>query len=239
MTASPLTTLPIELQHSVNVRRTLGNIVRTSYAQPPMYAWDPAMRCDHVRIETGPRVGVAELTYVPLDGDDDAIAFENILAQYTTDDLVQIVGHPYGDQLQQQADTRLFEGRIDRHTGDVQGSPGSESEGVRFTARALPALDNESADHQVTGRWIITIPPTVLGDRVTIVRSPSLPAVFNFRGRPNMAADTVDLLPAGLPIQAIPFYAFTYDGDHTALYWTVRDAMLSLLAVWLIGTNLP
>jgi hypothetical protein len=181
-----------------------------------------------VRHESGPRVGRAEILYVPRGGDDGA--FETALERYTTDDQVKIVAGPVGNE------TVLFEGVISRLVSAVNADASGESEGVSLVAEPMTVLDNEHPDHIITGPWFTVEVGTSEHD-LFVTENPLYPAIFNFRGRPNRAATRTLSFDAANGTDTLNAYAFAPDGDSAAEYWTVADAILSLLCVWLYGPN--
>ena len=229
MTAPLSSAVVSEIAHQVYVRHASAGYLPVN-GSAEGWVYEPRLRCDWVRQENGLRMGAAEFVVVPLDSTDDSIAFEKILADFSTDDQVRVVVQSIDDELVEPADVVLFEGRLVRPRVQMQANAAEEHEIVRFTAEPLPVLDNRRGQHQIYGRWIAHDATTA-----DILDGYTLPAVFNFRGRPNMHATCSVTAGDG----SFAFPVFTDDDDPAGLFWTVRTALLSLLGQWLVGGNLP
>lgn len=224
-----------QLSHEVWIRRPSPDALYDNGGEDG-WELDLNLRCDWIRHEVGPLVGVAQFTYIPLDPDHDAQAFEEILKLYTTDDQVRVVVHPHDDELTGQdlegfSKQRRFEGRLVKPAFDVQAQGVRSHEIVTFTATAITQLDNESTDHLITGRWLAHPDEA---DKTLLMDGYVLPAVFNFRGMPNR--DPVNLITA--PWLNVAAYAFTND-DGGGEYWSVAQALLAIMVQWLSGINQP
>ena len=200
--------------------------------------------CERIRWQTGPAVGYAKLTYVPLTSADQAV--EDIAAQFTPDDHVQVRVLPIDDELVEQPEEEnqvavMFEGYIARVVAEMQGASGGgggdSREQVTFTALPLARLDNEQSDHLVTGRWMYD-PAGTGATTVFVAETPGLPAIFNFRGRPNMSAAAAAVVTAthttGVTMTT-PL--FTHDDDTAGLFWRLGDALGSIMVMWLYGRS--
>lgn len=230
--------LPVE--HAVYVRRALAGYLPV-YSAPGGWTYDLALRCDEIKYKIGAKVGLAKFTYIPdnqlgTPGVND-VPFEAAMNRYTPDDHVAVLVKPINDELVQQAsngdDHVLFEGTLGRHRIDAQADARGAVEKVRFVAQPFPMLDNDLTSHQITGRWVAGLNE---GDTPFVVEARNLPAVFNFQGRPNMAPSnqTFSFRYAGADVTA---RLFTVDEDPDGEYWTVREAMKSLLGWWLYGRS--
>ena len=217
---------------------------------------EPRLRCERIDYKSGAQCGSAAFSYVPQNDADRSI--ESGLDAFGTDDQVQVMVFPYDDPMVHPADPAqnddgspngfvLFEGVLSRHVPQLKGGANS-SEGVGFVAFPMAVLDNELVDHLITGRWISnyvsdqggdttthkhTQFPDLGTDRAFVVETPTLPATFNHRGRPNMST-VATLTNAGHDLDAA---LFTHDDDPTGDYWTLGRALASLLAVWLFGAK--
>jgi hypothetical protein len=227
-----------QVQHLVYVRHLADGTVSPYYFSDGWQV-DPRLRCDSIRMEAGKRVAVAEIAYIPPTGGD--LSAESIVAQYHWDDQVKVVALPHPDELTQQpadvsledAGTTLFIGRLSRPRIDIQAEGRSNIERVNFTAFAMPILDNKISDHVITGRWV-----SAADHGVSIVETYELPAVFNFRGRGNMAVEPrvyTRIVPANRAFAQAR--VFTYDGDPLGQTWSFREALASLICVWLFGAG--
>src|SRR3990172_537095 len=204
------------------------------------WTWVPQWQCEKVVQRKGPAVGEAHLQWVPISSSE--FAAEQVLASMSHDDQVQVRVGPHEDELAlQPADENqskiVFEGYVGRVVMDIQGRDDQSSERVSAIAFPLPRLDNESSDHIITGRWTRYAGINSGSGRHFVVESPSQPAVFNFRGRPNRIQDPDELTwiqkTAYQPTLLAP--VFTHDDDPAGRFWTVGEALASILVMWLFG----
>lgn len=201
---------------------------------------EPNLRCLFVRHEAGPGLGSARFDYVPLN--QAQIAIEFALSAYTTDDQVKVVADPIAGTDPPDAHV-LFEGVLGKHALAVNSDASGASESVGFVAQPLALADNDHPDHAVTGPWFPvplatpSDPEPEEGREVFVLENPMVPAVFNFRGRPNRAATRKIQTTVGNGNITMRAHTFAEDGRLDAEYWTVGDALAALLVVRLYGTT--
>ena len=212
--------------------------------------WEPAydLRVREVRLQRGPQPGWAVFDYVP-GGDNPASLLravepiEAMLERYGVDDQVRVVklsrggGQFAGDDIPvgsgEDTGIVIFEGVLSRHTPLVERSGEREREQLTLTAIAAPQIDNGCPDRIIRGRWLAD--PSDPSGPPLIVDGPSVPAVFNAGGRPNMHPDAE--LSVGGGGQSLSAKLYASEGDPAAIYWTVRDALMSVCAVWMYGPD--
>jgi len=199
---------------------------------------DWSLRCRGFSMVSGAAVGRAAFDFIPTDGT--LPSFEKIVGQrYTTDDLVRVVVPPIdhevlGSDLPASTEwLTVFEGVFDRIPFEVGMATGMrEEERMDFIGVPLPVLDNVAPEHLIRGRWVAA-DPTAASVTPAVVESMDLPAVFNFRGRPNMSAAEASSSVGGGKTLTAP--VFTHDDDAAGKYWTVGQAIASILMMWGFG----
>ena len=206
------------------------------------------LRCLGFSLEMGPGVGRAEFDFVPTDGR--LPSFEQVLNRYSTDDVVRVLVEPPDhetlavDMPEPGSWLTVFEGVLERIPFEVSMAGMRDEETIKFVAVPTSALDNVMAEHRLRGRWIAATPaaPGAEPTEATpaVVEATDLPAVFNFRGRPNRSASdqmTVTLSED----RELPAWLFTHDEDSHGEYWTVAQALAAVVAMWGIGpaSDLP
>lgn len=210
------------------------------------WAFSPDLRVREVRLQKGSDPGWATFDYVTLAGIE---PIESMVRRYWADDQVRVVQTIANtDLLINDVDTDdivpglaepgglvVFEGVLSRSTVTAERSGDTERETMSITAFAAPEIDNTHPDHKVRGRWVVD--PDNLVDSPLIIDGPDVPAVFNAGGRPNMHANGTMTAIASSPAGAMSMVAklFTSDGDPGAEYWTVQQALLSTIVMWLYG----
>ena len=189
---------------------------------------DPQLLCSQVVVRSGTAMGHASFMVVGLDNE--PLPAEDVLRSYAPNDEVRVTLGPAPDgRDDEDADDRvLFAGLLSRATFDTSRHADTERETQGLVALPWPAIDNRASEHLVRGRWLIDPQST---SSTQVIESPAIPPVFNAGGRPNRNASQ-KFTSQGPALSA---YAFTYDGDPDAKYWTVGDAVASLLAKWLFG----
>ncbi len=201
------------------------------------WVFDPRLRCQDIIHRAGPNVGDARFRFVPDAGV--VTPIETIAADYHPDTQVRVEVWPYESTLG--ADTGVediglvvFEGMLERQALRAGVAGGRDREDADFVALAMPWIDHRAAEHLITGRWVY-----VPGGGWDRVESPLVPAAFNYRGRGNMDGDDGHRLTAAGVAASVQLTArpFTHDDDPDGRYWTVREALRSLLAQWLYGVD--
>ncbi|MEM9415004.1 MAG: hypothetical protein AAGA29_05930 [Planctomycetota bacterium] len=212
------------------------------------WEYDAFLRVREVRLQRGTNAGWAKFDYVALVGIE---PIESMIARYATDDQVRVVQRSTastGDLLIEGLDDIIpgsaeetglvvFEGVLSRSSIVAERSGDDERESMTITAFAAPEVDNTHPDHVVRGRWVAD--PDNLVDTPLIIDGPAVPAVFNAGGRPNMHASATLTAIAASPGGPMSMVAklFTGDGDPEAEYWTVQQALLSTIVMWLYGQD--
>ena len=202
------------------------------------------LRLREVRLQQGAAPGWATFDYLSLAG---IQPIESMLGRYWADDQVRVIQHTSpvgGDLLVEGIDEDdivpgsaeptglvIFEGVLSRSSITAERSGDDEREEMSITAFAAPEIDNTHPDHTIRGRWIAN--PDGFANNMLLVDGPSVPPVFNAGGRANMHhLATLEASAGGMVMSAS---IFTADDDPNAKYWTVQDALLSLLVMWLFG----
>ena len=192
------------------------------------FSWvNNVVRCDRVVYRQGPSVGYAELV----------VQFSNATL---AEQLEQVkLGQDVGIQVKaENGDVHLlFAGQLMRHSIQVQADPpASATQEVRVLAIPFPAIESGEYARLIRGRAM----QIVAGEKThqTVVESLSLPAIFNWQGRPNM--DSRD--PASIALGGgATFEArwFTHD-DHMpesgqSSWWTVEAAIKHVVGFYCYG----
>ena len=191
-----------------------------------------------IALRGGDRVGrpyFAQLMWRPPDGDP---SVEAAHARYAIDDQIKIVAIVAEES---NAEYVVFEGTIQRFSTDLKhegadafGLP-REREGVFFTAFADPWRDDVTDKHVITGRWWLPNGGTFDSRAPIILRSRTVPPVFNLGGRPNMTDSGYTFTP--VVGRLTDCRAFTHEDDPDAKFWTVGAAIKSILGYWLYGLD--
>lgn len=228
------------LSQRVLIKRALGltAIEAAAVGDPTAggFAYDWHLRCRGFSCVSGASVGSATFDFVPTDGQ--LPSFETVLNQYSTDDRVRVIVDPPDhpvigiDLPEGQEGLTVFEGVFERVPFEVSAVGGIDDERVEFVAVPNPAMDNVAPEHRVRGRWVAK-DPTAQVPALGVVETLDLPAVFNFRGRPNQSTLTVTSAELGTGTLAAPLY--THDDDPLGQRWTVRTALASVLVAWGVG----
>lgn len=195
------------------------------------FAWDGRMRVEEVRWNRGIDPGHASISIIPLDEDH---SVEYLMQGYTTDDQVRIFGVGTDAQFDQGGGKLLFGGVLARAPWQIEAQGDQERESLRFVAFPYPTLDNKSRAHLIAGRYIHH--PSFEGggnSGIRALESPDIPAVFNFEGLPNKGGSKTFQTPSS----GLSFQVFTYEEDKHAEWWTVRDALASVLGYALTGVG--
>ena len=196
---------------------------------------DPRLRPEFVRTQVGASPAIAGFTFIPLTSVDETI--EQQMRNYSIDDQVRIVVDPIQDQgvtqfdlLAQENGEILFEGILQRNTPSLQGRDNGDVEQTDLTAFALSSLDNQATHNIIRGRMV-----AVDSSTISEIETPDLPAVFNFRGRPNLSnATTISAKVAkGQATIAAPLW--THDDDSNARPATLARALQLILVSKLYG----
>lgn len=247
--AAPISTYQFRpLAPLVYVRRAVDGGAVLDGADRSGWVLDDALRCDSVTHYKGGRVAEASFTYIPLPPQSD-LGFEQMLSYYSTDDQVSVVIPPVEDASAQDtgdpgSGTLIFEGVLSRHPFTAQADGGRDIESARMAAFALPTLPELYPATMLWYRWMADAFATteggegVEGGQATPIiqgESIALPVVFNFRGRPNRDATNAITTPI-TQFSGMAGSPFTHDDDPRGAYWTVRDAIRSVLIYWVLGT---
>ncbi len=206
---------------------------------------EPRLICDQVTVASGARMGTADFTVTPQQAEvgvpAESHAIEDLLSKFSTDDQVRVVVEPYLDPAGGGAVTPIFEGVLQRHRARIVSQANGRGESVALFAWPMPAaIDARGPAHLIRGRWISDLRtparPTSMGANrdVYVVESPVLPAIFNFRGRPNKHPQ-VKLRCGPQGDKQIESPVFTHDYDVQGEWWTVGDALAAIVAVWGLG----
>lgn len=216
--------------------------VRTPKVNGESSGWRPVgeLRCLNVALLAGPRPGHATFDIVKTDLT--AAAMEDVLAAYPPDTQVRVVIYPYDSAAGIDGGTDaqgviVFEGVLNRTETEANNNPDGDEEGARLHAAALPWIDAGSKQHLITGRWVWS-PPADEESPGTwdVIESPLVPVTFNYRGRGNMDADDAHKqTSSGLSGGELTARPFTHDDDPAGQPWTLREAIKSLLVMWLYG----
>lgn len=202
-------------------------------------AWD--LRCRSFTCEGGPGVGSALLEHVSASGS--RPSFESVIGDYDIDDRVRVIVYPMdhpvlGSDLPAGLEAMtVFEGLIDRVPFELGAASLNDEERVLIQALPNPVYDDVAPSHTIRGRWVAD-DPAAETPAVAVLETLDLPAVFNFRGRPNCSDATVEAMTSGGPLTG---HLFTHDDDEGGLMWTLGKAIAALLVVWGVGvdTTLP
>ncbi|MBI1369043.1 MAG: hypothetical protein GC162_10365 [Planctomycetes bacterium] len=222
------------VKHRVYTRRLRQTRRAFMNGEHGSWTFDPALQCDFVRIEAGAGNHVAQLKYIPEDKANATL--ERMLAIYSTDDQVKVVVDPVNDPGVKQtgpfasgtSGIVLFEGVMHTQNQSIQtGESGGEF--LTFTSRAMPYMDNRLYWRQIFGRWMKT------GSQVGMIETPDLPAVFNFRGRPNRHGSETIYAQVAQMKQTLTAPLWTHDDDPKAQPWTAREAIASILVERVFG----
>ncbi|MBB6429225.1 hypothetical protein [Algisphaera agarilytica] len=228
------------LTHSVYVKkvRTPGSSFDGSPVGAPTdggFTIDYSIRCLMFSCILGASVGRADFDFISQDGG--LPEFEHVLNTYTTDDQIRVTVSPMDHEVlgvelpDGVSELTVFEGVIERMPFSV-GLPGArDDERVDFIAMPLPALDNVAPEHLITGRWV-AVDPTAQTIEPAVIESLDLPAAFNLGGKPNRSDQTVNATLSGLA-----GHVFTHDRDPNGSYWTVAEAIRSILVMWGFGPD--
>ncbi len=226
-----------ESEHFVFVRRT-GAV----NGETAGWKFDPNLRCQEVTIRAGLGLGRATFNYVPLDMTIPSI--ESIAARYHPDTQVRVELHPPGlDTPSEGEGLAVFEGVLERQPLSVVSHNGEEDETCDFVAVAMPWLDARTSQHHAVMRWYHRSLDDSGGaggplGPWLLIETRTVPAAFNYRGRANMdTADAHKRPAAGLLVGALDARGFTHDDDPTGGFWTVGEAIKSLLVQWLYGSG--
>lgn len=237
MSEQGLTTRTIKpVRHLVYTRRAADGALPTDHSDDG-WKLDEQLVCGQIVLRAGARVGDA--TFVLLPRLASQMRVEHTLNRYSIDDQVQVRTLPVDDELVAQpeapAQSRvLFEGVLGRANFDVQTQGDQARETISFIAQPFPRLDNRSTSHMIVGRWGFDrrAATEANGNDPIIFDSHTLPAVFNFRSRPNCGRQKIAATMEG---QLVVAPAFTHDDDGVGTYWTLKQALASTIITWLYG----
>ncbi len=216
----------------------------------PAWARDYYLRCDLVKVQAGPLPGLAQFVLLPFNPAG-SMAFEDLLKGYTIDDRVRVTVYPPADPGMDNGKpaarngTVLFDGQILRHQFNVQdqqlqdGGEGGCAETVSFIGLPIAVLDDRQSSHIIRGRWMADPLKTgsVSGADLYVLESPLVPAAFNAGYRPNCHAQATVACTLTAGGESVQCPVFTHDDDYAGSYWTIRQALLSILGYWLTGPD--
>lgn len=233
MTATITSNLLPAVRQFVYTRRRAAGGLPLINGETSGWTFDENLICEQIDYTDGPQVGTARFRLEPRDATKFRIDFG--LAAYHIDDQVQVRAFPPQSELIQQAPDQgavLFEGYLPRQSFSITNNEQQASEGVTFTAKAMPALDNLLSEHLIRGRWMFDrkTATEAAGNETFVSLSPFMPAVFNADGKPNMGQQKIARQIAETMISAP---AFTHDADPTGQFWTVRAALASIIIQWI------
>ncbi len=143
----------------------------------------------------------------------------------------------------------LIHGYIDGHGMSINGSP---NKGGSYRRRAMKIRSifrraGRRKPSTIQGRYMLskgaseaiddedppsTDPVDMDWDELA-KRIESLPAIFNFQGKPNRLARPVLVKDSIAHDPNAPIHLFTYDGDPEAEYWTFLQALRYLVMIYL------
>ena len=234
MTAALTSNLLPTVKHFVYTRRRATGAVPMINGEQDGWTLDENLICEQIEFRDGPQVGTARFRLEPRDATKFRIDYG--LSAYHIDDQVRVMAYPpTGELVQQSPDQNgivLFEGYLPRQMFSITNNERQADEGVALIAMAMPALDNQLTEHLITGRWMFErkTATEAAGNEAFVSLSPSLPAVFNADGAPNMGQHK---LARQIGATMISAPAFTHDADPSGRFWTVRAALGSILIRWL------
>jgi hypothetical protein len=222
-------------------RRPLADGAQLLNGEQDGWLVEPRLRCDSIVNAIGLRGSSAQFAFVAPSIDDTTVAFEEAMKAFSTDDQVRVEVFPPNDPLVQQEPTDppkgklRFEGVLRRHQFQVDPVSGEQ---VTLLAHGTPTVMNRQTEHLVYGRWVAH---ETFASRV--IESMTLPAVFNFRGKPNRNPyqQIKPAIPSGGYMESVAdlrAFVFTHDSDPAGQYWTFRQALASLVIRWLYGSHL-
>jgi len=233
--SSPPTSSPIqrEVRTDVYVRPAVyGGSDYKKLTKDSGFEWDPLLRVNQVRWQTGVNPGHVTMEVVPFDRDQ---SIESLFSRYNVDDQVAVYTTPldaFGGEGGASGGRLMFAGALQRTPFTIDASGGRENEQLRLVAVPFPVIDNQVTGRIIRGQWYYH-PSFQTATRIRILETPSMPAVFNFNGRPNMhGGQSFDH-----PTFNFDYRAFTDPDNAAATWWTVRDALQTLIAVWIYGPD--
>lgn len=223
MASSDTSRIRAALVTDVKVRRVSPGAEPPTDGETSGFGWDAYLRCEEVVWRAGTQFGHASLSAITRSGEVPGV--ENAWQVYWPDDQVQIVAYAGGDEYV------LLEGPLSRQPFGIQRQGAIDSEDIGFVATPLPAVENRLSEHLVAGRWMKDLAAGATTPYF-VAESAELPAVFNYRGRPNMGKADDEVAANGI---ALTGRLFTHDDDDEGDWWTVGKALASLLTIWLFG----
>ena len=199
------------------------------------YQWDPLLRVEDIEWKSGASPGHARMTVVPINTSQ---AVEDLLAFYSVDDQVRIFAQP-ADGALDTAGKVLFTGALQRSSFNITREGEREREVLELIAVPLPTLENQHTEKLIRGRWLYHTSFDADSTAVEVIESPALPAVFNLEEKPNRHKDKTFESFGGAVGSATPieWYPFTAEEDPDAQWWTVREAIKSVLGHWIYGIS--
>ncbi|MEM6392507.1 MAG: hypothetical protein AAF797_07020 [Planctomycetota bacterium] len=255
--ASVLTPVAVDLDRGVVPTVTVDVYVRYAAeaasrlnGESDGYALVYDQVCEVIKIDHGATMGLATFTVLPPDGELgslEQVAIEDARSYVEPGSHVKVVGYPIdfggGEESSGEvpAELVLFEGVVLREELGI----GDDFDDIGWRAVPLPYLDETTPDHQIAGRWMPQQGWSDTGGSgggetsdLLVPETPSLPAVFNFRGRPNKHG-TAKLRAGGGEGADYLAPVFTHDADPDGTMWTFGEAVLSVLGMWLYGPAHP
>lgn len=225
------------------VIRGLAQMVFFYDANAAGWRFAPELRCRAVKFQRGPNPGHAQLDYVPLDRAIEPI--EDVQSVYPIDTLLRVVMFPGNDNPLLGGDVAggwtLFEGIVIAQTLRAQADAQREQETVRLIADPMPTLDDRHPHHLAIGRWMRRPTDASEAGEPFIAESPDVAPTFNAGGRPNRdGGDTFSAImgPGALDEDEtveLPGHVFTDDDDTGGRWWSVRDALASIIVFLIYG----